>query len=66
LSWIRILSPGPSDLRGYLVRSCVVGTFVCDLRGEEDTKQKRRHLHSFEVRTNCVFSFTFGKTFYFD
>jgi hypothetical protein len=27
-------------------------------------EEKRRALHSFEVRSNCAFSYIFGKTFY--
>jgi hypothetical protein len=27
-------------------------------------EENRRPLHSSEVRSNCVFSYTFGKTFY--
>jgi hypothetical protein len=31
---------------------------------EERYEEKLRPLHSFEVRSNCVFSYTFDKTFY--
>jgi hypothetical protein len=31
---------------------------------KEDTKKKLRPPHSLEVRSNLVFSYTLGKTFY--
>jgi hypothetical protein len=39
------------------------------MRGEEGKvegryEEKRRPLHFFEVRSNCVFSYTFVKSFY--
>jgi hypothetical protein len=62
--------PGPLDLRRYLVRSCVVYVPLCG-RGGGGRKAEGRYeekteapLPSFEVRSNCVFSSTFGKTLY--
>jgi hypothetical protein len=63
ISSFREFEPGPLDLRHYLVSSCVVRTFVRGGGRQKEgsgTKKKRRPFYSFEVRTNYVFSSTFG------